>query len=96
MSQHHRNHPEESTPQHYRTLNDAERDAQREQSQVPDTYVIEAMAKFGGSFVKRLADLMVHADRVNRYKIIATWPEYWLEYQDFGRDLWEQDQTRKD
>lgn len=45
-----------------------------------DYKVIEAMNKYGGSFVKVLAQLAHRADPVNLQKIKDTWPEYWSQY----------------
>lgn len=52
-----------------------------------DYWTVEAMRKFGGSFVQILAELASHADHVNLYKIKATWPEYWEEYERMGITL---------
>lgn len=46
-----------------------------------DMKVIEAMERFGGSFVKQLAALARRADSVNMKKIKGTWPEYWEDYK---------------
>lgn len=43
--------------------------------------IVESMEKYGGSFVKALANAMRHADHMNRAKIISTWPAYWSEYE---------------
>lgn len=43
--------------------------------------IVEAMEKYGGDFVKALANAMRHADHINRAKIISTWPEYWASYE---------------
>lgn len=45
-----------------------------------DYFVVEAMEKFGGSFVKALANMCRHADPINLQKIKRAWPEYWEEY----------------
>lgn len=52
-----------------------------------DYWTIEAMAKYGGSFVKALAEAARHADRQNLAKIKTTWVEYWMEYEKTGREL---------
>lgn len=52
-----------------------------------DYWTVEAMRKFGGSFVKILAELAAHADYVNIVKIKVTWPEYWEEYERMGKTL---------
>ena len=43
--------------------------------------VVDAMAKFGGSFVKSLAECFYRADPINFKKLKDTFPEYWEEYQ---------------
>jgi hypothetical protein len=52
-----------------------------------DAYTIEAMMKYGGSFVKGLAACMCHADRINMEKIRKTWPEYLKEYGEIGQKM---------
>lgn len=52
-----------------------------------DYWTIEAMRKFGGSFVKTLAELASRADRQNLQKIKNAWPEYWEDYQEKGQTL---------
>jgi len=52
-----------------------------------DYWTIEAMSKYGGSFVKALAEMARHADRQNLTKIKMTWIEYWAEYEKTGREL---------
>ncbi len=45
------------------------------------TYKIaEEMAKSGGSFVKKLAELFFRADGNNRLKIVTTWENYFDDY----------------
>lgn len=46
-----------------------------------DFAVLEAMEKYGGSFVKALAEAAHRADPNNLQKIKDTWPVYWAEYQ---------------
>jgi hypothetical protein len=48
-------------------------------------WTIEAMRKYGGSFVKALAEAASHADPVNLQKIKTTFSEYWKEYEERGR-----------
>lgn len=45
-----------------------------------DLNVIEAMEKYGGSFVRALASAARHADPENLQKIKDTWPDYWAKY----------------
>ena len=42
--------------------------------------VSRAMTKYGGSFVKRLGDALLHADPNNTQKIKDTFSEYWEKY----------------
>jgi hypothetical protein len=46
-----------------------------------DLLTVEAMTRYGGSFVKALAELANRADSINLQKIKETWPEYWKEYE---------------
>lgn len=50
-------------------------------------WTIEAMSKYGGSFVKALAEMARRADPQNLAKIKAAWPEYWTEYKIKGYEL---------
>lgn len=52
-----------------------------------DIWTIDAMEKWGGSFVKQLGALARHADAQNLQKIKATWPEYWADYEAKGMAL---------
>ncbi len=45
-----------------------------------DSYVIGAMKIYGGSFVKKLADLASSADPENLKLIKKTWAGYWEIY----------------
>ena len=49
-----------------------------------DLKVIEAMEKYGGSFVAALAQAARRADSTNLAKIKATWPEYWQQYTEMA------------
>ena len=42
------------------------------------------MKKYGGGFVKQLAELMLHADPINLMKIRNTWSDYIAEYKRFA------------
>ena len=46
-----------------------------------DFNTVEMMTKYGGSFVKALAELCHRADYPNLAKIKHTWPDYWKEYE---------------
>lgn len=45
-----------------------------------DLEIIEAMQKYGGSFVKALAECFWHADSFNFVKLKDAFPGYWAEY----------------
>lgn len=49
--------------------------------------VVQAMNKYGGGFISRLAHALSKADWVNTAKIKATWPEEWEEYGKIGRKM---------
>ncbi len=57
-----------------------------------DYWTMGAMEKFGGSFVKALANLARRADPSNLHRIKMAWPEYWSEYEETGKKL-EQEST---
>ncbi|HRJ06902.1 MAG TPA: hypothetical protein PK911_05145 [Candidatus Saccharibacteria bacterium] len=50
-----------------------------------DVKVIQAMIRFGGSFVKALGHAAFAADPENLQKIKDTWPEYWEKYTDMAK-----------
>jgi hypothetical protein len=43
--------------------------------------VVNAMEKYGGSFVKALAKCFWCADDINKDKLKSTFLEYWIEYE---------------
>ena len=47
---------------------------------------LDAMQKYGGSFVKALSYLYIAADPANRLEIRSTWPVLWAKYEGYGRD----------
>lgn len=51
------------------------------------TYTLEAMKKYGGGFVKQLAILAWTADSINMKKLEDTFPEYFSQYEKWGREL---------
>lgn len=51
-----------------------------------DHAVVDAMEKYGGSFVKQLAELARRADQVNLEKIKYTWADYWLQYTEMAKN----------
>lgn len=52
-----------------------------------DYEIVEAMEKFGGSFVQSLAQCFRHADPVNYAKLRITFPEYWEEYKKLSENI---------
>ena len=48
-----------------------------------DRQTIQNMARYGGEFVKCLANAALHADNINLEKLKAAFPEYWVEYAKF-------------
>lgn len=48
---------------------------------IANSKVIEAMHKYGGSFVKSLAQAFDHADAANFAKLKQAFPEYWKQYE---------------
>lgn len=51
-----------------------------------DLKMIECMEKNGGSFVKALANAMVHADPNNYVKLVSTFSNYCSEYRKMVKD----------
>lgn len=54
--------------------------AQNEQ----DIATIEAMSKYGGSFIRHLGMACKYADSENLNRIKQAFPEYWLRYQELA------------
>lgn len=54
-----------------------------------DYWTLKAMSKYGGGFVKALAQAAHQADANNRERIKNAFPEYWKEYTRIGQKLWE-------
>ena len=46
--------------------------------------VVECMERYGGSFVKALANCFFHADNINFNKLRYAFPEYWKEYEEMA------------
>ena len=42
------------------------------------------MRQYGGSFVKLLGELLIHADEDNTRRIKEAFPEYWEKYKNIG------------
>lgn len=55
-----------------------------------DCYTVDAMEKFGGSFIKALGNLARQADAVNLEYIKVTWEDYWEKYENMGKKLEEE------
>lgn len=51
-----------------------------------DMLVVEAMEKYGGSFVQALAVCFRRADAGNLYKLKTTFSEYWEQYTEMAED----------
>ena len=49
-----------------------------------DFWTVEAMEKYGGSFVKALAECARRADPINLDIIKKSWPYYWEKYEKMG------------
>jgi len=50
-----------------------------------DYKIVEAMERYGGSFVKALANAARHADVQNLCKIKETWSCYWKQYKELAK-----------
>jgi len=48
--------------------------------------VVSKMSKYGGSFVKALAECFRHADHMNKEILIKSFPQLWAAYQPSKRD----------
>lgn len=51
-----------------------------------DIPMVEAMEKYGGGFVKALANALRHADYENYRRLRSTFPEYFTEYRKMSAD----------
>lgn len=60
-----------------------------------DYWTVEAMRKYGGSFVQALAEAAQLADYVNLQKIKMAWPDYWDEYTRWGEKMREESKAEK-
>ena len=50
-----------------------------------DNFVIQAMDRYGGGFVRALARAASLADADNLARLKAAWPEYWAQYAEIAR-----------
>ena len=48
--------------------------------EITDREIVEAMKKYGGSFVSSLADTYIKADESNRLIIKLAFSDYWENY----------------
>ncbi len=48
-------------------------------------FVQNAMIKYGGSFVKKLGEMLTCADHQNACKIQKSWSEEWTKYYEMGK-----------
>lgn len=46
---------------------------------------VEEMEKYGGGFVKALAECLRRADLINFEKLKTTFPEYWVKYDEWAK-----------
>lgn len=44
--------------------------------------VVEAMEKYGGSFIQALAECYRRADHINFLKLQIAFPAYWKQYEE--------------
>lgn len=47
--------------------------------------IVETMEKYGGSFVKALAECFHRADPINFKKLKNAFSEYWKEYEEMSK-----------
>lgn len=59
-----------------------------------DLYTIDAMEKWGGSFVAALGRAARRADPDNLERIKKAFPEYWADYEKRGLELEEMDNNK--
>jgi hypothetical protein len=50
-----------------------------------DRPIVDAMIRYGGSFVHDLGLLFLRADEDNRARLRAAFPDLWTEYADIAR-----------
>ena len=50
-----------------------------------DYKIMEAMIKYGGSFVKALGEASAHADPINFEILKNAFPKYWKEYEGMAK-----------
>ncbi len=52
-----------------------------------DYEIVQAMHKYGGSFVKIIAQACEQADHLNYVKLKNAFPEYWKQYENMAKKL---------
>jgi hypothetical protein len=60
-----------------------------------DYDIVNAMARFGGSFVRNLAAACHTADPVNFLKLKAAFPDVWAEYAELVQMIRHRDEERR-
>ena len=61
-----------------------------------DYHIVSMMEKYGGSFVKALANACHHADPINLAKLKNAFPEYWKEYEEMFDEYETEDHEKSD
>jgi hypothetical protein len=56
-----------------------------------DLKVVEAMSRYGGSFVQALAEAARRADMINLEIIKKSWPAYWSCYTRMAKEIAEKE-----
>ena len=49
-----------------------------------ESQALDRMREFGGSFVKKLPDLYIHGDPINKRKLRIAFKEYFINYRDWS------------
>jgi hypothetical protein len=60
-----------------------------------DYDIVNAMARFGGSFVQCLAAAYHAADPVNSLRLKAAFPDIWAEYAELVQIIRQRDEERR-
>lgn len=61
----------------------------------PSHEALEAMEKYGGSFVRSLADCYLRADPSNRERLAIAFPDFYGRYEDVARQIKLRDEARR-
>lgn len=63
---------------------------------MPTDYdVIQCMYRYGGGFVRTLAQLFEKGDPENQRRIKAAWPEYWQQYAEMVPHMKAHDEAQR-